>query len=182
MQAGMSMRDHLIAAIFLVGIAAPSGFASSDVSTAQPEPTQALFDALSDYRSGAYEEAYLGLLTLAHLGSAPAEAMLSTMFASGRGVRQDQRTAVLWCLRSAQRGYGPAQIKLATHYFKGQGVERDVVAAYGWALVAAKRSNPQIAKIARARAAQIGQSLDAEDRGAADRWSRSWRPMWTSLS
>ncbi len=54
-----------------------------------------------------------------------AQFILATMYANGRGVKQDVKAAVEWYRKAAEQGYARAQCNLGTMYAKGHSVKQD---------------------------------------------------------
>ncbi|WP_048954519.1 tetratricopeptide repeat protein, partial [Haemophilus influenzae] len=61
----------------------------------------------------------------AEQGYANAQANLGSMYAIGRGVKQDVFEAVKWYRKAAEQGDAKAQLNLGVTYAKGQGVKQD---------------------------------------------------------
>jgi hypothetical protein len=57
---------------------------------------------------------------------------LYVSYASGQGVRQDERTAMQWLRKAAEAGNPVAQKRLGEHYAQGRGVPRDEELARMW--------------------------------------------------
>ncbi|KAF9153944.1 hypothetical protein BG015_002250 [Linnemannia schmuckeri] len=68
----------------------------------------------------------------ANLGDKVAQVALGRMYKTGRGVKQDYRTAVEWFLKAANQGYADAQLELGQLYRDGSGVEKDYSTALEW--------------------------------------------------
>jgi TPR repeat protein len=98
-----------------------SGARGTDIDTA----TQA-------YLAGDYPRAISLFESLAEKGDTLAQYSMANMYASGQGVKEDQRTAVRWLRRAAQGGYRRAAIDLGNRYASGLGVKRDVQEAAKW--------------------------------------------------
>jgi len=98
-----------------------SGAQGTDIDTA----TQA-------YLAGDYPLALNRFKPLAEEGDTLAQYSMANMYASGQGVKEDQRTAVRWLRRAAQGGYRRAAVDLGNRYASGLGVKRDVQEAAKW--------------------------------------------------
>ena len=59
------------------------------------------------------------------------------MYASGRGVPEDDAEAVRWYRLAAEQGYAGAQLNLGLMYANAEGVPKDDVTAYAWLNIAA---------------------------------------------
>ena len=66
-----------------------------------------------------------------------AQFYLSLMYRTGRGVPQDDKTAVKWYKLAAEQGSALAQSNLGVMYDNGQGVLQDYVRAHMWFNIAA---------------------------------------------
>lgn len=116
------------------------------------------------------------LRQMAESGDAAAENALGLRYATGDGVKLDEREAVRWFTRAAERGSVSAQSKLGSFYYSGRGVAPDATKAYFWMTVArlsgddaSKALTPFVrARLTRAQAAAI----DAD----ADRWLEEHNP------
>jgi uncharacterized protein YqcC (DUF446 family) len=74
----------------------------------------------------------------AEQGNADAQYGLGWMYANGRGVAKDEKTAVLWYAKAAEQGHVRAQFNLAVMYADGRGVTQDIVSAPMWFHLAAR--------------------------------------------
>ena len=63
------------------------------------------------------------------------------MYASGRGVPQDDAEAVKWYRKAAEQGHADAQNNLGVMYASGRGVPEDAVEAVKWYRKAAGQGN-----------------------------------------
>ena len=73
----------------------------------------------------------------AEQGLASAQSNLGGMYYEGRGVRQDDKTAVKWYRLAAEQGLAFAQGNLGTMYANGTGVIQDNVYAHMWGNIGA---------------------------------------------
>ena len=69
------------------------------------------------------------------------------MYARGKGVLQDYKTAVKWCTLAAEQGFASAQSLLSVNYALGKGVIQDNVYAHMWGNLAASNGNENGAKL-----------------------------------
>jgi putative methionine-R-sulfoxide reductase with GAF domain len=76
------------------------------------------------------------LRQLAGKGDPAAEYLLGTRYASGEGVKQDDKEAASWFLKAAENGNVKAQATLGTRYWGGRGVPASVTQAYFWTVLA----------------------------------------------
>lgn len=89
-------------------------------------------------QSGDFETALREWLPLAEQ-SAAAQNNLGEMYGIGRGVPQDDKTAVKWFSLAAEQGDVAAQFNLALMYADGRGVSRDHKTAIKWYTLAAEQ-------------------------------------------
>jgi putative methionine-R-sulfoxide reductase with GAF domain len=76
------------------------------------------------------------LRQFADKGEPAAEYALGTRYASGEGVKQDDKEAASWFLKAAENGNVKAQATLGTRYWGGRGVPPSVTQAYFWTILA----------------------------------------------
>jgi TPR repeat protein len=69
-------------------------------------------------------------------GDVDAANQLGIMYARGRGVLRNYRTALKWFRQSALQGYAPAMVNLGTMYQLGVGGNRNYRRAYAWHRIA----------------------------------------------
>jgi hypothetical protein len=77
------------------------------------------------------------------------------MYATGRGVAKDEKTAVLWYTKAAKQGFADAQFNLGAMYADGRGVTQDIVSAHMWFYLAARAGNGSAEKHRDLTAAQM---------------------------
>jgi len=77
-------------------------------------------------------------LELAKQGDASAQYNLGLMYDAGRGVQQDDKTAVMWYTKAAEQGDADAQSILGFMYASGQGVQQNDKTAVIWYTKAAE--------------------------------------------
>jgi GAF domain/PilZ domain/Sel1 repeat len=73
---------------------------------------------------------------MAEQGDPAAQNSLGLRYATGDGVKLNEREAVNWFIRAAQQGNVAAQSKLGAIYYSGRGVHQDLTQAYFWMVVA----------------------------------------------
>lgn len=120
---------HAIAAIILV------------LSFAAPLAAGPLEDADAAYARGDYAAALQFYRPLAEDGNYPAQFVLGTMYATGRGVPQNYVEAANWYRKAAEQGFSFAQFNLASMYAKGEGVPQDDGEAAKWTRRAADQGH-----------------------------------------
>lgn len=104
-------------------------------ASVSPQPVVAadsLEDAEFAYERGEYTQAARLFSPLAEQGVASAQFYLGLMHEKGRGVRQDNPTALAWFHKAASQGYAGPQSNLGLMYERGRGVRKDVVRALMW--------------------------------------------------
>ena len=80
---------------------------------------------LTAYQSGDFATALREWTPLAEQGNASAQYNLGLMYRNGRGVPQDDKTAVKWYRLAAEQGHASAQYNLGQTYRKGDGVPKN---------------------------------------------------------
>ena len=93
------------------------------------------------YDSGDYATALREWTPLAEQGLADAQYNLGQMYAEGKGVSQNHKSAVKWYRLSAEQGNADAQFNLGLMYRKGQGVPQDDRTAVKWYRLSAEQGN-----------------------------------------
>ena len=76
------------------------------------------------------------LRQLAGTGDPAAENALGLRYASGDGVKQDDKEAAAWFTKAAENGNVKAEVALSTRYWAGRGVPPSLSQAYFWAVLA----------------------------------------------
>ena len=88
---------------------------------------------LAGFRPGYAEEQNIEQLSLAAIqGDTTAQYNLGVMYASGEGVRRDEREAAKWFRMAAEQGLARAQFNLGLAYDYGDGVPEDDREAVKW--------------------------------------------------
>jgi len=62
----------------------------------------------------------------------PAQNYLGNLYIQGTGVKQDQRVAVEYFVKSAKNGYSLGQFNLGMAFYGGVGVKQDLMTSYVW--------------------------------------------------
>uniref|UniRef100_UPI001F1FF1BD tetratricopeptide repeat protein n=1 Tax=Haemophilus influenzae TaxID=727 RepID=UPI001F1FF1BD len=103
-------------------------------STAWADTLEQQFQqGLTAYEQSNYQTAFKLWLPLAEQGDAQAQFNLGTMYADGRGVKQDDVEAVKWFRKAAEQGVANAQAMLGFLYFLGKrGVQVNKSLAKEW--------------------------------------------------
>jgi putative methionine-R-sulfoxide reductase with GAF domain len=76
------------------------------------------------------------LRQLADKGEPIAQYALGMRYASGEGVKQDDKAAATWFIKAAENGNVKAQAALGTRYWGGRGVPPSLTQAYFWTVLA----------------------------------------------
>ena len=98
---------------------------------------------LAAYKSGDYATALGEFRPLAEQGHADAQTMLGNQYFVGRGVPQDDKTAVKWYTLAAEQGNANAQYRLGEIYELGHwGVRQSFNTALKWYNLGAEQGNP----------------------------------------
>ena len=77
----------------------------------------------------------------AEQGVAEAQFRLGVMYATGRGIPQDDQEAVKWFRLAAEQGGADAQYTLELRYVRGEGVSQDYQEAAMWLRLAAEQGH-----------------------------------------
>ena len=86
-----------------------------------------------------YAEAAAWYRKAAGQGLGVAQLNLASLYASGKGVPQDDELAAHWYRKAAELGVNPAQYRLGLLYSSGQGVPKDYAQSAFWLRKAAER-------------------------------------------
>jgi TPR repeat protein len=74
-------------------------------------------------------------------GEAEAQFKLGALYANGKGVEQDSKTAVQWLRKAARQGWAAAQTLLGWCYAGGNGVSQNIAEAMEWYSAAAEQGD-----------------------------------------
>ena len=127
--------------------------------------------------SSSYQTANLDQLQkMAEDGDPAAQNSLGLRYATGDGVKPDEREAVRWLIKAAEQGNISAQSKLGAIYLRGRDVPQDLNRAYFW-MVLARASGDETSKVL---APTVKARLTHQQANAieldADRWLRQHEP------
>jgi hypothetical protein len=117
------------------------------------------------------------LLQLGAKGDPLAQNALGLRYATGDGVKLDEREAVRWFIKSAEQGYVPAQSKLGSIYYSGRGVPQDSTRAYFWMVVARLSGDDASTTLAPFVRARLTRSQVTAIELDADRWLQQHQPQ-----
>jgi TPR repeat protein len=156
------------------------------------KPASAFDTVQVAYQKGDYETVLRLGRPLADEGDVHAQSILGLVhYRGGRGISPDLGEAVRWFRQAADQGDDTAQFYLGVMYSEGRGVPQSYAEAAEWYRLAAERGNaPAQFNLAAARfpnadprrsaaAAQrdlVAGRLTPDQRAAAQRWAREWKP------
>lgn len=109
-----------------------------------------------------------GIQSAAESGDAAAQYRLGLMYEEGKGVRQDDASALRWYRKSAVQGNPDAQYRLGRMYEEGKGISRDYSFAIRWYRKAAGQGNSD-AEYSLGMMYEKGQGVGQDNEQAA-RW------------
>ena len=108
-------------------------------------------------------------------GHAEAQVSLGFMYATGRGVPEDDAQAVAWYREAADQGHAGAQFNLGVMYSNGEGAPQDYVEAHKWRSLAASRvTGDEQKQYAEARDA-LAKVMTPEQLGEAKKRAADWQ-------
>lgn len=141
-------------------------------------PAWAWFDeGVAAHNRGDYAAALRGFLPLAQQGHAGAQYSLGLMYASGRGVPQDECEALKWFRLAGAQGVAGAQYSLGVMYASGQVAPQDYVQAHMWSTLAASRLSPGKNRDTAVKNRDIvAQKMTPAQLAEAQRLAREWKP------
>ncbi len=111
------------------------------------------------------------LRQLAASGDPPAQYALGVRYASGDGVKQDDKEAAAWFIKAAENGNVKAQAALGTRYWVGnRGVPPSVTQAYFWTVLARAAGDQNSKTFATILASHLTRAQAAEIEQRANAW------------
>jgi putative methionine-R-sulfoxide reductase with GAF domain len=110
------------------------------------------------------------LKELADKGDSAAENAIGLRYASGDGVKQDEKEAVSWFTKAAEDGNVKAQVALGTRYWAGRGVEPSVSQAYFWTVLARAAGDKNSKTLAELLASHMTRAQAAAIEQQANNW------------
>jgi len=111
------------------------------------------------------------LRRLAASGDPPAQYALGLRYASGDGVKQDDKEAAVWFTNAAENGNVKAQAALGTRYWAGnRGVPASVTQAYFWTVLARAAGDQNSKTFATILASHMTRAQAAEIEQRANAW------------
>jgi hypothetical protein len=111
------------------------------------------------------------LRQLAASGDPPAQYTLGLRYASGDGVKQDDKEAAAWFTKAAENGNVKAQAALGTRYWVGnRGVPASLTQAYFWTILARAAGDQNSKSFATILASHMTRAQAAEIEQRANAW------------
>lgn len=159
----MGMAKSFISTI-TVGIVAFAAFQTAHATALKG--TQA-------FQRGKYEEALKYLKPAADAGDAGAMYMLGQMYASGRGIKKDEKLATDYFLKSAELGNAAAQQSLGSALMLGEGIKQDMVEALKWFIISARAGNKDAQAYTKRVGGLLSRDMQRESRMKAMEWKQS---------
>lgn len=135
----MELENHSRCSQALIGAAIFTAF----FPTAQADEDSTIEKGFLAIAAEEHSTALEQLLPLAEKHNSKAQFLLSVIYQSGKGVKQDEYKAFEWCERAAKQGYPEAQFQLGLMYFNGIGVTVDDDQALEWISRAADKEHPR---------------------------------------
>ncbi len=111
----------------------------------------------------------------AEQGDAKVQYNLGVMYATGRGVPQDDAEAAKWYRRAAEQGYASAQHNLGIMYANGKGVPQDYTLAHMWFNLAGVSGDKKAAENRNRVAKNMTPAQVAEAQRLAREWTAAHR-------
>ena len=107
---------------------------------------------------------------LAGQGDARAQNALGLRYATGEGVKLDEREAARWFTRAAEQGNVNAQSKLGSLYWAGRGVSQNLNQAYFWTVLARAGGDEGSKALATILSSHMTRSQSLAIEQQADNW------------
>ena len=129
---------------------------------------------MAAYQRGDYATALELWRLLAEQGDARGQNGLGLIYASGRGLPQDEAEAAKWHRKAAEQGAADAQVNLAVMYAKGACVPQDFVQAHMWFHIAAALGD----EMAKRGQNKVANMMTPDQIAEAQRMAREWLPNY----
>jgi hypothetical protein len=110
------------------------------------------------------------LKDMADKGNSDAANAIGLRYATGEGVKLNEREAVHWFTQAAEQGNVAAQSKLGAFYYSGRGVPQDLTRAYFWMVVASLNGDEASKALAPHASARLTRGQVAAIEQNAARW------------
>lgn len=125
------------------------------------------------FQRGKYETALKHLEPAAKAGEADAMYVLGQMYASGRGVKKDEKRAADYFKKAAELGNAGAQQSLGSALMLGEGIEQNMVEALKWFIISARAGNKGSADYTRKVGRFLSREMQLEARAMALEWQKA---------
>jgi len=125
------------------------------------------------FQRGKYEDALKYLKPAADAGDAGAMYVLGQMYASGRGIKKDEKLATDFFLKAAELGNAAAQQSLGSALMLGEGINQDMVEALKWFIISARAGNKDAQAYTKRVGGLLSRDMQREARMKAMKWKQS---------
>jgi len=118
------------------------------IKQSEPDPVislpnnKTLKEGVGAYNQKKYNLAFIIFKPLAEQGNRIAQNYIGSLYAEGKGVKQDYAQAAKWYRKAAKQGHRSAQSSLGYLYDVGKGVKQDYAQAAKWYRKAAEQGSP----------------------------------------
>jgi len=113
---------------------------------------------------------------LAEKGNPVAQNVLGLRYATGEGVRLDERAAARWFTKAAEQGNVNAQSKLGSLYWVGRGVPQNLNQAYFWTVLARAGGDEGSKALATVLASHMSRAQSQAIEQQAEIWLQQHQP------
>lgn len=110
------------------------------------------------------------LQSSAEAGNAAAQNELGVRYATGDGVKVDEREAIRWFTKAAEQGNPTAQFRLGSFYWSGRGVPQNISQAYFWTVLARSAGDENSKALAQVLASHLTRDQVRVIEQQADIW------------
>ena len=155
-----NLKITFIAAGLMLVIAGQTAFASAQ-------------KGIQAFQRGKYDTALKHLEPAAKAGEADAIYILGQMYASGRGVKKDDKRAADYFKEAAELGNANAQQSLGSALMLGEGIKQDMVEALKWFIISARAGNKGSAAYTRKVGRVLTREMQLEARAMALEWQKA---------
>jgi len=115
-------------------------------------------------------------------GNSDAANAIGLRYATGEGVKLNEREAAHWFTQAAEQGNVAAQSKLGAFYYSGRGVSQDLTRAYFWMVVASLNGDEASKALAPHASARLTRGQVAAIEQNAAQWLQQHRPNLKSVA
>lgn len=155
-----NLKITFIAAGLMLVLAGQAAFASAQ-------------KGIQAFQRGKYDTALKHLEPAAKAGEADAIYILGQMYASGRGVKKDDKRAADYFKEAAELGNANAQQSLGSALMLGEGIKQDMVEALKWFIISARAGNKASAAYTRKVGRFLTREMQLEARAMALEWQKA---------